>query len=346
MRFTQLRKNEQGMAAILITMVLMIVISLIVLGFAQITRREQRQALDRQLVTQAYYAAESGVNLAQQRIAEFVTANPGVPVVKDECAENDGGILSGGDYVIDAPTETHITCLLISGSVDSLSYQDVSTRSIVANVESASPINEIVFSWEASSDANPINCPNTPTQLPPAGSWNCNQPLLRVDVVPLAANLVQADLQRDQFTRFFYPVDVVAAPGTAAYAQNSRSALPVVTRCVASVAPNRNCTARITGLNATRYGVRVQAIYGSATLDISAIGGGSQLALINGQLTIDATARANDILRRVQSRVSSTTSIVPDFGIASGGPGLCKRYAISGTNVTVDNTGGIDVSGC
>jgi Tfp pilus assembly protein PilX len=57
------REDKQaGMVAIMVTMILMIVISLIVVGFAQISRRNQRQALDRQLSTQAFYAAETGVN--------------------------------------------------------------------------------------------------------------------------------------------------------------------------------------------------------------------------------------------------------------------------------------------
>ena len=328
----KLNKNEQGMAAIVITMVLMIVISLIVLGFAQVTRREQRQALDRQLVTQAFYAAESGINLAQSRVAEYLNANPGADVQKSTCPI-DGIIIKAGDYDIDPATGTAITCLLISSDQTSLKYQDVNMQSIVANVESEDIINQLVFSWQATSGANPGVCPNTPAQLPPATAWNCNQPLLRVDVVPMPATLDQSTLQNQQFTRFFYPVNS-GGVGSADYGVGrKRSALPVSANCVASpVAPNPyKCTARVMGLGATRYGVRVQAIYGSATLDIGAIGSGVRLTLINGQFSIDSTAKANDILRRVQSRVASSSSIVPDFGLTAGGSGLCKRYTITGT---------------
>ena len=62
------------MVAILVTMNLMIVISLIVLGFAQISRRNQRQSLDRQLSTQAFYAAETAVNDAADLIKTAVQA--------------------------------------------------------------------------------------------------------------------------------------------------------------------------------------------------------------------------------------------------------------------------------
>lgn len=336
----KLRTNQQGLAAIVITMVLMIVISLIVLGFAQVTRREQRQALDRQLVTQAFYAAESGINLAQSRITEYMFDNPGSAVLKDDCPENDGEILKDDDYIIDSASELKITCLLITSGLSSLSYQDVDTQSIVANVESANPINEIRFSWQATSGDNPnASCGPTPAELRPVGSWNCNQPLLRVDVVPIPATsspaaLTQGDLRDAQFTRFFYPVTSGVAT-VVTYAGGDMSAPPVVANCVASpkLGPYK-CTARINNLGATRYGVRVIALYGTATLDISAFSGGIRQTLINGQLVIDSTAKANDILRRVQARVSSSANIVPDFGLTAGGTGLCKRYAVTGNVVT------------
>ena len=161
--------------------------------------------------------------------------------------------------------------------------------------------------------------------------------LLRVDVVPMPATLDQSNLQAQQFTRFFYPVNS-GGVGSADYSVGrKRSALPVSVNCInIPAAPNPyKCTARVTGLAANRYGVRVQAIYGSATLDIGARGSGVGLLLINGQFSIDSTAKANDILRRVQTRVSSSSSIVPDFGLTAGGAGLCKRYTITGTVVGV-----------
>ena len=61
----RLKQSESGIVSLMMTLVIMLVISLIVIGIAQLSRREQRQALDNQLSTQAFYAAESGVNDAQ-----------------------------------------------------------------------------------------------------------------------------------------------------------------------------------------------------------------------------------------------------------------------------------------
>ena len=56
---------------------MIVIISLIVLGFAQLARRNQRQTLDSQLSTQTYYAAESGVNAALRIVRSPHTYEPG-----------------------------------------------------------------------------------------------------------------------------------------------------------------------------------------------------------------------------------------------------------------------------
>lgn len=58
-------KDQNGIASILVVMTLMTVLALISIGFSHLTDREVRQSLDRQLTTEAFYAAESGVNDAR-----------------------------------------------------------------------------------------------------------------------------------------------------------------------------------------------------------------------------------------------------------------------------------------
>lgn len=64
MKDRALKANQEGMVAIITTMVIMVVVTLVVSSFALIVRREQQQSLDRQLSTQAFYAAESGISAA------------------------------------------------------------------------------------------------------------------------------------------------------------------------------------------------------------------------------------------------------------------------------------------
>ena len=67
-KFDFQKLRERGVVSIMVSIVLMAVMTLIVLGFSEIARRDQRQTLDRQLSNQAFYAAEIGVNDAQQAI--------------------------------------------------------------------------------------------------------------------------------------------------------------------------------------------------------------------------------------------------------------------------------------
>src|SRR5579884_2233180 len=70
--------NERGFASIVIALILIIVLALLTVGFAQFSRREQQSALDKQLAVQAKYAAESGINDVVQGIANgTITSSSG-----------------------------------------------------------------------------------------------------------------------------------------------------------------------------------------------------------------------------------------------------------------------------
>ena len=126
-----LRASEVGMISIMTTMVLMIIISLIALGFAQISRRNQRESLDRQLSTQAFYAAESGVNDARDLIANAVNAGTTVPD-KDACDDNGAGAFYATlNPVIDAAKNVEYSCLLVDTAPTELRYSDVGRQSLV-----------------------------------------------------------------------------------------------------------------------------------------------------------------------------------------------------------------------
>src|SRR5689334_20404193 len=92
--------RQAGMVAIMVMLILMLVISLIVLGFAQISRRNQRQSLDRQLSTQAFYAAETGINDAAEIIKNALAAGT-TAADKPDCQSDGGGFYAGLTPVLD-----------------------------------------------------------------------------------------------------------------------------------------------------------------------------------------------------------------------------------------------------
>ena len=111
-RINRFKKNEFGLVSIMVASVLMVVMSLITLGFARIAQRENRQAVDDQLATQAFYAAESGINAAVKGITKSTLPRTECPFV-------------GGEYnngVVSAEKDVYFTCVLINPTPDSLYF--------------------------------------------------------------------------------------------------------------------------------------------------------------------------------------------------------------------------------
>jgi Tfp pilus assembly protein PilX len=123
--------KQAGMVSIIVTVILMFVISITVLGFAQVIRRSQREALDNQLSTQAFYAAESGINDARTILA----ANPGSSVTS--CAKpSPPNPFSTLDYTVDAAHGVSYSCLLVEPSPSQLKYDlDPSAQSKIIPID-------------------------------------------------------------------------------------------------------------------------------------------------------------------------------------------------------------------
>lgn len=344
---SKLQKDQNGMAAIIVTVVLMMVITIITLGFSQVIRREQRNTLDHQLATQAYYAAESGINLAQNKVKSIVASGASVPT-KTNCNETYSGAPSDftGQYNIASGID--VTCLLIQPKVPTLEYQSVDAHAVPMLVKAdTGTISTLTLSWQASGSSATTGC----TAAIPAGSsfgptkgaspnWPCVQPLLRIDLVALPDTgvLTRANLTSMQYTSFLYPV--TGATASIGYSPGSVTGVNGV-QCSAALSPPtkpKSCTATITVPAIVGYGksfaLRVMSIYGKADVTVFANGAGTT-NLVDQQILIDSTAKAQDILRRVQVRTSVTGS-APDFGVIAGGDGsggICKRYAIFGGGV-------------
>src|SRR5437762_1324315 len=67
------KNKDRGVASIIVTFMFLLVISLIVVAYGRIIRREQQQSLDRQLSTAAFYAAESGINVTVKYLGDPAT---------------------------------------------------------------------------------------------------------------------------------------------------------------------------------------------------------------------------------------------------------------------------------
>jgi Tfp pilus assembly protein PilX len=338
MKIITLKHNEQGMIALLVTLVTMLMLSITVISFAQIARREQRNALDHQLSSQAYYAAESGVNDAI-RILQAAPAGD-----KKVCGTTAQYPLNG---VINAANNVAYTCLLVSQTPDNLQYSPAVNQSINADMNFIDPVtnaattaDSIVIKWQDSS--NPANTKGNVggggyPNLPPTSSWIASTPppvalntaLLRMALTNLGFGFHRDEIDKNTFTAFLYPSS--SGSGSVTYAPNDNTpgnwaaqGKIYETTCAANW-----CTATVTIPNLSHVYLRLSAIYAAAGIEITAYDGLTKLKIGGAQAVIDSTGKAQDVLRRVQVHVpiQPGNSSASTYAIQAV-QGICKQLDV------------------
>lgn len=347
------KPSQSGMASILVTMILMVVMSLIVLGFAQVSRNNQRSALDSQLSKQAYYAAESGINDYAKKIRTYLTSNPNNPDIsalnKTNCdTTNLPPAYKGvGSSSLNGTSDVQYTCVLVTANPTSLNYGSINSSSHVIPINSATTINSLKLDWQSSSNSV-SNCPSPASigQFPAAANWNCSFGILRIDLVPTTGSVSLSSLQATNMTAFLVPTAngsglVKYNPGAAnQYGSPANQGAIVAAKC----SDTSGCTTTITDLGGTNYYLRVSSIYRDSSIKVAGFNlnnPNTNLQLLGAQVLIDATGKAQDILRRVQVRIPiNATAASNSFDNAiTTSQSLCKQFDIAPPNYFTNNTG-------
>ncbi|MDZ7786535.1 MAG: hypothetical protein U5L95_05505 [Candidatus Saccharibacteria bacterium] len=337
--FKTLKSENKGMVAIMVAVFLVLIISLVVVNYSQLVRREQRQTLDRQLNTQALYVAESGVN----HLAKLARENPSF-TGKTTC-ENVEVTVGGEDTNISLGTDLEVTCSLVDSTPTSLTYNGLDSSSKVIPIKSAdgSNIREIGFTWHNSEGAFSVaDCdfpnfrPNTLSSSPPDG---CTPGVLKIDLVN-TESLDSNAILGNTFTSYFYP----SSGGTNTVGVTDASGPGNQGRIVQTDCSSGICSMTITDLNSNSYHMRVSYPYNtSANLNIEALDSSDEsIELIGAQAEIDVTARAVDVIRRIKTRVPTSPYLDSDESSFSSpdaalqvADDICKQYSvIPGDSVT------------
>lgn len=340
-RTKSLMHNQSGVVAIFSVLIIMSILSVLVIGFTTITRRAQRSTLDNQLSTQAFYAAESGINDAVRALA----LNPSL--TKSDCEL--GGPAGAFNYTFNTSLNVGYSCVLIDSVVDNQLFDNVSVigtdRPVMTLVkcESCINFNTLVFEWDSAS--SPLGAiPNVSTTFSPpftsASDWGSQVGVLRVDVVSGSTDFERGSLVGGSYVFMLYP----NTSGTALSVQSTTAEKGSVGYgdCSATTVGFR-CTATVTlaGALSDDYILRMQSYYNPTRVRLSIRdSAGNPLRQREGQAIVDVTGRAVDVFRRVQVRVpisgldSYNSGIHAPFSILSGDT-LCKRLEIIGSATSV-----------
>jgi hypothetical protein len=306
-------------------------------------RREQRQALDKQLSTQAYYAAESGVNAA----VKALKTNPNLS--NNDCSKTDD-LLPGSN---DLGSGLEYTCVLVDDEPNELVYSPTSldkstfvklTVPFQGTVDISwqpvedlynDPIGYVEFADDHLLPQRPLGTIDDPYHWPDSrferqvrGSG-----ILRVSLIPAKSPITRNDLINKTQTLFLYPNynETVNQVGVHNYSTGKQGkGVFVDGQCNKQSAgdhgPGRypyDCNVRTTLPGGTYY-MRLKSIYTPHSVNIRVIGQGGQVSQPGTQAVIDSTGKSNDVLRRIQVRVPLNSGYsYPEFGLQTTNM-MCK----------------------
>ena len=346
------------MASIMVVGVLIIILSLITVGFARLMNRELNQSLNTQLATAATLAAESGINDA----LTLVRDSPDLTI--DECQTGINTLNTNlGPNTNILSTDTKYTCLLIDPSPTDIRFDSipVDTSQIVKLTPKNGNIDMLMFSWEASNNTSNNYDASVGSPLLSEPDWNSHDkaPVLRVSLYPVSLNGSLAPIA-NQKTYFFYP-EVDGGSTNVTNSDYNLDGQLIGVRCGDTVktltagfvdSADYKCNIIITNVDSSggqTYYAKITPIYTDARVKIK---GDTQppistIEFIGAQTLVDVTAKATDSVKRLQARANVTDKVnnianasektVPEYALRSAGT-LCKRLIIpsDGTQIYTD----------
>lgn len=332
-------KKQAGIVSFIVTLVMMLVISLVVIGFTQVTNRTQREALDRQLATQAQYAAESGVN----KVGAVIDNAAIVQTKTKTSCNNDGVYAIGNGYfnpVVSATNNVSVTCVLVDTRPADIRVNANQTSSTIVPItvvqQDGTPRNagSLTFTWQPESQSDAPDCSSFNIGFP-ASAPDCNFALLRVDL--LRGNAAGDANQLMNATKSFYMKPTSGAGALF----NVVDATPKGSVVSADCSMKTTCTATIMlggSWNIGSFYARLSTLYHAApTVVIDAPGD----AYFEGaQAVIDSTGKAQDVLKRIQVRYPIGVrhdDTLPPYALQSD-ESICKKFTNAVSNV-VDSCG-------
>lgn len=319
--------RQAGIVSFIVTLIMMLVISLVVIGFTQVTNRTQREALDRQLATQAQYAAESGVN----KVGTIIDNASIVQTKSQDTCVNAGAYAIGNGYfdpTINAANNVSVTCILVNTRpVDiRVSANQTSSSIVPITVVTAAgaprSAGSLTFTWQPEIQSDTNDCSNFNVGFPTSAA-DCNFALLRVDLV--RGNAVgNADQLMDATTSFY-----ITPTSGAGAVFNLTDASPKGNIVRANCSAKTTCTATVTlggSWNVGTFYARLSTLYHAApTVMIDAPGDAS---FEGAQAEIDSTGKAQDVLKRIKVRYPigiRHDDAVPPYALQSEET-ICKKF--------------------
>lgn len=364
----QNRAGQRGAVSLFIVIFSALLITTITISFLQLMVKDQQQAMYSDLSESAYDSAVAGVEDAKrallmqqdcigdgtQRCADIQTA-----IGAGECTTLStifGG--GAGETAIvqtegDRRLEQAYTCVKITQDTkDYLGSIDSNATATLIPLRGRSPFNKIVISWALSKTGGDITLPtpDDPQRLLPkeGASWPVGRPaLLRAQLINGHSSFRLSDLDTSGYssTLFLYPSR--SGLPTATFALDGRrdaangSSQPI--KCQPNVASGAYaCQVTIDIDTAVQAGSQIaflnlMAFYNATDYKVELRDGVTPVLFDNVQPEVDSTGRANDLFRRVVSRVELNNTFNYPTAALETRNNICKNFSVTTEDSGYDN---------
>lgn len=338
----RLQRDQQGAVAMLTVIFVAIVLSIVVTGFIRLSVSNQREAIDDDLTTRAFYAAETGVENARQQLVQYL--EDGISPETDTCG--DPVTLTNSDG-----QDSAYTCVLIDISPNSfVADLEANGRAVLIPLRTNAGYDNVRVEWHISNGETTYNLRGD-SSFPPVSEWGDAPALLRVQTFR-ARNTSSASVDdwrttnsagngQHDISMFVPPLQggaqsaVIGSPNIFTNANINANDRTVATPyCVASVEEGGYvCSVTLAvignpGGNWSNY-LNIRSLYKDTTIRVTANSGNNPVEFNDVQALVDVTGRANDIFRRVETRIPITSvSELEDFAVVSADR-VCKYFAVT-----------------
>lgn len=376
MRNTKSTK-QRGAVSLFIVMFTALLLTVITVSFVQLMVKDQQQATYSDLSESAYDSAMAGVEDAKRALlirlecgnkttAECNRVNDAIN--SGQCttlSEAFGGSATDGETAIqqnnsssDRKLDQAYTCVKITpNTTDFLGKIDSSEMATLVPLRSTAPFNTVVVKWHQREGGGAVNRTSS-TSLPAAEAWPVNRPaLLRAQLINGKNSFLLSDFDTSGYsdTLFLFPSSSAAGatrelPLNFALDTRRGGAQPHPVICKPMVASgDYACEVAIT--IDTDPDTMIPAGSQTAFLNLIAFYNATdyQIELVNSkdpgpilfdgvQPEVDSTGRANDLFRRVVSRVElNNTFRYPVSALETEG-NLCKNFTVTTDPSNYSNT--------
>jgi len=319
--------KEQGFASITVALVLIIVLALLTIAFAQLARHERQSALNKQLASQAQYAAESGIN----DIMNALKTTPTLPDANTgKCIPLDG--FNNGE--VDSDRGVYYTCAVVDTNPGELKADIDASGSWGTTFSSTQPLDTLTISWNSRTGQNTPKG-SIDDKFATATNWGSSPGVLQVSITPLDT-VTRTALINNTFTVYLYP----SKPGettTVAYKASGKQGAIISGACHGA---SLLCTSSIENIKGASgsaitgpFLIRVLNYYDGTHVVIKGSSGSNDVRFTDSQVKIDVTGKARNVLKRLQVYVPLDNGAkLPGYAIEAAG--LCKRFEATPSTTT------------